>query len=115
MNQYEIELRDKYFEKMHDALMGSDQAKALNLKPGDIFSMSNDYADKFMAERQERLDALYARLDGEVYKGADIGCSCGWFGNRGQLVKGICPDCSKEFVPYPPALAHKVQGTECDR
>lgn len=67
MNQYEIELRDKYFEMTLSDLMNAN-AHNLTLeacgkpsafiKHDGMIALSNEFADKCMAERQKRLDAI---------------------------------------------------------
>ena len=38
-----------------------------------------------------------------------VQCACGWIGSTSKLAAGGCPDCGKEFFPYPPS-----KGTDDD-
>jgi len=92
MNQYEIELRDKYFEKSLDAQLS---CPGVVPQMNDVIKWANDFADDCMAERQKHLDKA------EMINAQTAGMGeIDWDVINAEKAAGE---------------GHKVQGTECNR
>jgi len=100
MTQYEIELRDKYFEKSLDVSIvynrdHRDFDGAHVIDQDTMIENANNFADKCMAERQKHLDTIMMKQKPIVYVDEDPS----FISSPG------------EAIPHP----KRIQGMECDK
>ena len=99
MNQYEIELRDKFAQIALVQMIKENSAQAFKLNVDAISRHSYIWANKLMEERQKHLNAINEAKPPALE--TPVPSSLGIY--RSSDIYG-----SSE-------TGHKVQGTECDR
>jgi len=117
MNQYEIELRDKYFDRGLDAFEGARLDEAIK--------WANDFADECMAKRQKHLNKVNEAKPPVLAKWADFELSkfksvmCCDAEMKYDIINNdwTCRSCKKVVNGFGKMIAEgkKIQGTECNR